>query len=82
MSCARRTWEVVGAINGYCTYNKQELTRKEAQHFIDAIGDSEGVVKYVWPDGEGIVGSLEHSAFWVRVMHDHKLPNAESEVSE
>ena len=80
MSCTCRIWEVVGAINGYCTYSKQGLTRDEAQHFIYAVGDTEGVVQYFWPDGEGIVASLEHSAFWARVMHDHKLSNASNQA--
>ena len=75
MSCTCGIWEVVGAINGYCTYAKKGLTRDEAQRFIDAVGDSTGVVKYFWPDGEGIVVSIEHSGFWVQVMHDHKRPN-------
>ena len=68
-----RIFEIIGAIHGNCTYVKDNLTEKEAHDFIDSVQRVEdGVIRYFWPDGDAIVGTIEECCFWCRVMHEYR----------
>lgn len=69
-----RIWEVVGAIEGNCVYVKQNLLKEEADAFFEHALQPDGSVNYHWPDGEAILAQSGTSAFWMRIMYDHRPP--------
>ena len=67
--CDTDKWEVIGSINGYCTYHKDNLTKDEVGEFMGYILDHDGRIMYRWADDTLLfLPNLDTCAFWARKM--------------